>query len=578
MCKECEEKINKNLNNNDIKRKVCKICNEEKYVTDFKSKVDKRNGRNTINYSNKCRVCEYLEKHNDVNYLNNYWSYDEYLILIDKIINCKIEYINDLKNHLDNKSIADIIFFVHENSLKFGSSPYLLKTNCKTCGEELILQARKYKESGNFCSRECGDIDYSKNYSGKNSHLYSRVKTKCVWCNKEIEIHQYRYNASENNFCDKVCFNEWFRNVFVKTEEYIIRNRETMLKNLSNGSINKTNTSIQIKINELLDNMNISYENEKTISFYSVDNYLIDSNLIIEVNGDFFHCNPTIYSNIGYEMQVNRIIRDKAKKTRIKTLYDVNILYLWENDINKNIDLCRELIKIYIKNKGKLRNYNSYNYKIENEKLIINKDIVKAYCDTPKEILNEIIDTSIKESKEFYLDVICDCCGKEYVCLISQYNKSKVHFCSIDCRKKYRKDEKKKRAVIHKCDHCGEEFVRLDYKEQRNTLKRYCSQECKAKDQMNRVITNCGCCNKEVSITKARYDKSNKKIFFCDKDCYNEYMKNKNTTFPCDCCGKMCTVNTSKYNKTKHHFCDKNCEKIYKLKFSLRNDKGQFIG
>lgn len=40
--------------------------------------------------------------------------------------------------------------------------------------------------------------------------------------------------------------------------------------------------------------MNIKYINEKTFKYYSVDNYLVDYNLIIEIMGDYFHANPIL--------------------------------------------------------------------------------------------------------------------------------------------------------------------------------------------------------------------------------------------------------------------------------------------
>ena len=47
------------------------------------------------------------------------------------------------------------------------------------------------------------------------------------------------------------------------------------------------------------------------------------------------------------------------------------MLYLWENDILKNLDLCYALIELYIKNDGNLINYHSFNYSLYNNNLVL---------------------------------------------------------------------------------------------------------------------------------------------------------------------------------------------------------------
>ena len=79
--------------------------------------------------------------------------------------------------------------------------------------------------------------------------------------------------------------------------------------------------------------------------------------------GDYFHGNPLKYpkENLN-KMHLKNIRKDKAKHTYIKRYYDIDILYLWESDINNNIEKCKNIISIYIKNKGKIDKYHSYQY------------------------------------------------------------------------------------------------------------------------------------------------------------------------------------------------------------------------
>lgn len=140
-----------------------------------------------------------------------------------------------------------------------------------------------------------------------------------------------------------------------------------------------TLTKPQIIVNELLNNINVSYENEKGYDYYSVDNYIIHHNLIIEVMGDFWHCNPIKYSEVKQGIQKRRIVKDKAKHNYILNNYNIEILYLWGKDIYENLDLCKYLINYYIESKGKLKNFNSFNYKIDDKILKLKDNIIKNY-------------------------------------------------------------------------------------------------------------------------------------------------------------------------------------------------------
>lgn len=124
-------------------------------------------------------------------------------------------------------------------------------------------------------------------------------------------------------------------------------------------------SSVQAAINNLLDDMKISFEEEYDIKYYLVDCYLTDYHLMIEVQGDFWHCSPLLNKNsVGIK---NNVVKDKRKHTYIKNKYGVEVLYLWEGDIRNNIGLCRKLIETYIASNGKLDNYHSFNYNMDED-------------------------------------------------------------------------------------------------------------------------------------------------------------------------------------------------------------------
>ena len=113
--------------------------------------------------------------------------------------------------------------------------------------------------------------------------------------------------------------------------------------------INDQNHSSKLedKFCEILDSLNIKYQQffyAKSIkAFY--DFYLSDFNLIIEVDGDFWHCNPnTKYSIPVYETQIKNLKRDQEKN---QWAQDNNYILLrfWEYDINNNTSQIIETLK-----------------------------------------------------------------------------------------------------------------------------------------------------------------------------------------------------------------------------------------
>lgn len=155
----------------------------------------------------------------------------------------------------------------------------------------------------------------------------------------------------------------------------IHKDKEIIARNRLKAQDIATLESIPQKIlNNLLDELNIRYRREEIFSFYSVDNYLVDYNLAIEVQGDYWHVNPTKHYERNKKRD-NYVNKDIRKHNFILNKYGINILYLWEDDLKNNINLCQKMIIEYISNSGIMENYHSFNYKLYNDgNLILIKD------------------------------------------------------------------------------------------------------------------------------------------------------------------------------------------------------------
>lgn len=327
---------------------------------------------------------------------------------------------------------------------------------CIICESE--FEARRKDEKHTLCSLKC-QIEWQRQNprSGAlNPRYLDNVNHEiiCEWCGTTFTRNAYQVKNGAR-FCSNECRREWYAKVWSQRDEWKQNRREWAISLLENNKISHTNSGAQILVNSLLNKLNIDYQSEKPYNQQcSVDNYLTDSNLVIEVMGTFFHCDIRKYQTIPYSSQVTRIRMDKIKHSLLKNYYGINILYLWENDLNNNLILCERLIQKYIESNGVLENYHSINYLMVNNNLILNDDIILPYMDWDIEKLNTRIKLETKEKickkqQDKWVTYNCEYCGKEKEELISHYEKKKHHFCSVNCSSQSRVGIKWKKRTPH---------------------------------------------------------------------------------------------------------------------------------
>jgi len=376
------------LNDNlDIKYSYCIKCDKTMDINVFYT-----NKQNIKNSYTKCRICTW--KNNNKGYNIKGWNsvdIDDFIYFIFKNDMCILN--NFIKTHT-HISLRDAVNGFSE--LAIGNRKTRVFCKCDSCGCNILKKPYLYNDLFNYCSNKCyHDNKIKTSKRGSECYNYNSINSKCCNCNKDIVVKKYNYDklnsfGDRNNFCSHKCYYKYRSKYYIgiKNHNYGRKLSEEAKNKLRINMINggrlasRLNSKIQLKVNSILDDNNIRYIREYVIKYYAVDNYLVDSRLIIEVMGDYWHSNINIYNNDGYninKMQQKGIIKDKAKNTYINNYIGTNILYLWERDVNKNIELCKLLILEYIKNNGVLDDYNSFNYSIYNKELCINKNIIKPY-------------------------------------------------------------------------------------------------------------------------------------------------------------------------------------------------------
>lgn len=131
----------------------------------------------------------------------------------------------------------------------------------------------------------------------------------------------------------------------VQSEKTRKKMSETAIQNIIKTDRNHT-SGLEKTFANILDLLNIKYTQflyAKDIkAFY--DFYLPDFNTIIEVDGDFWHCNPdTRHKDPKYSTQKTNLERDKIKNDwALNNGY--KIIRFWENDIKNNIRKVKQIL------------------------------------------------------------------------------------------------------------------------------------------------------------------------------------------------------------------------------------------
>ena len=219
-------------------------------------------------------------------------------------------------------------------------------------------------------------------FSTKCLHLKKEKDYFVGWTKEEVSYLINNYEDSElsqSDFGKKI--NKSENQVCYVARALGLKKSENVRKIIALNAMKKSQilSKPQEIVNNILDELNITQEREKIFDYYAVDSFLCDYNLIIEVNGDYWHYSPLLSEGRKKSKFGTRDVgRDKAKHTYIKNKYNIEILYLWETDIIKNPNLCKKLILEYVNNNGLLNNYHSFNYFInENDELCEINDYIK---------------------------------------------------------------------------------------------------------------------------------------------------------------------------------------------------------
>jgi len=126
------------------------------------------------------------------------------------------------------------------------------------------------------------------------------------------------------------------------SEETKQKQREKRLLHIQNNSGPFKDTKPELKMKEILNELNIPFEHQFRLCRYLFDFHILNTNILIEVDGDYYHGNPEKYSNLNETQQKVKqkdIIKDKVAKTN-----NFILLRFWESNILNNKENVKNCI------------------------------------------------------------------------------------------------------------------------------------------------------------------------------------------------------------------------------------------
>lgn len=107
----------------------------------------------------------------------------------------------------------------------------------------------------------------------------------------------------------------------------------------------KKQSNIEKTFANLLDTLSIQYDVQYPVNGFLYDFYVESNNLLIEVDGDWWHCNEATGFEPIYESQKRTVANDKIKN-KVAADHNYILLRFWESDIKNNtMQVVETLIK-----------------------------------------------------------------------------------------------------------------------------------------------------------------------------------------------------------------------------------------
>lgn len=245
-----------------------------------------------------------------------------------------------------------------ENKISFDGEKWVGFYQCKTCNEFIECYANKecYLKRNLKSKTQCKKCSLEKQ-KGVNNPFYGKKHTektiKKISSSKKGVLNSDHMSKPEyRELLSKIKKELW---VSGKMENVRVKMSNLMKLRIAKGELKGYNRSkAEDEIIEYLRLNNINCEPNYIINGKIFDIYIPQFNLLIEYNGDYWHCNPIKYGVEYFNKKKNKTAKEIWDYDKHKLDLAINNNYnceiIWETDYKKNKNIIKDIIDKYEKN------------------------------------------------------------------------------------------------------------------------------------------------------------------------------------------------------------------------------------
>lgn len=100
---------------------------------------------------------------------------------------------------------------------------------------------------------------------------------------------------------------------------------------------------------KLLKELKVEFEVQKIVGAKIFDFYIPKANLLVEIDGDYYHANPKLVKEEDRNYMQQKNVRNDSFKDALASGLGYNIERVWENDLKKNYKAVKDKFKKLLK-------------------------------------------------------------------------------------------------------------------------------------------------------------------------------------------------------------------------------------
>lgn len=109
--------------------------------------------------------------------------------------------------------------------------------------------------------------------------------------------------------------------------------------------MSKKMTAPEKALNKILKELKVNFEPQKIVGPKIYDFYIIDYNLLVEVDGDYWHANPALYLEGDQNAVQKRNVKNDRFKDVLASGRGFGLIRIWESDLKNDCAGVKKMLK-----------------------------------------------------------------------------------------------------------------------------------------------------------------------------------------------------------------------------------------